>query len=105
MKFNLKNPSWLVGAIVLIIGTVLLVFTFVSAYMFLMRDFTISESDSLPKLFGSALAPLIEACIHIIYFGVMGWIGAMLTTRGIRLMLDAPKAKEEASAPASQSPT
>jgi hypothetical protein len=103
VKFNLKNPSWPVGVIVLLVGAALLVFTFMNAYTFLMHEFTISASDSLPQLFSSALAPLITACIHIIYLGVMGWIGAMLTTRGIRLMIDSQKAKEESQAPESPS--
>jgi hypothetical protein len=100
MKLNLKNPSLPVGLAVLIVGVILLVFTFTSAYGFLTRDFTAGESDSLTQLFGSALMPIIEACIHAIYLGIMGWIGAILTSRGIRLMVDSRTQDKQVAQPA-----
>lgn len=93
---KLKGSSWVVGVTVLCIGTGLLVFTFVSAYTFLISRFTMGEFGSLSELFGSALAPLLEACIHAVYLGIMGWIGAILTSRGIRLMVEGPKGDESA---------
>ncbi len=74
------------GLIVLFIGVILLAATFYSAYMFLVADITILTSVDLAELFGNALAPLIEAVIHILYLGVMGWIGSILTIRAVQLL-------------------
>jgi len=74
------------GLIVLFIGVVLLAATFYSAYVFLVADVTILTSVDLSELFGNALAPLIEAVIHILYLGVMGWIGSILTIRAVQLL-------------------
>ncbi|MCW4052258.1 MAG: hypothetical protein NWE78_03475, partial [Candidatus Bathyarchaeota archaeon] len=43
-------------------------------------------SADLAEVFGEALAPLIQACIRLMYLGVMGWIGSLLTVRGIPLV-------------------
>lgn len=74
------------GLIVLFIGVILLAATFYSAYMFLVADITILTSVDLAELFGNALAPLIEAVIHILYLGIMGWIGSILTIRAVQLL-------------------
>lgn len=74
------------GLIVLFIGVILLAATFYSAYMFLVADITILTSVDLAELFGNAIAPLIEAVIHILYLGVMGWIGSILTIRAVQLL-------------------
>jgi len=74
------------GLIVLFIGVVLLAATFYSAYVFLIDDVSILTSVDLSELFGNALAPLIEAVIHILYLGVMGWIGSILTIRAVQLL-------------------
>lgn len=74
------------GYATLFIGVALLAFTFVSAYLFLSSNPTITGSPDLVTVFGVALAPLIEACIRIMYLGVMGWIGSVLTIRGVQLI-------------------
>jgi len=74
------------GLITLFIGVGLLVFTFLNAYWFLAKDITIVASQDLVRAFGEALAPLVATCIHIMYLGVMGWIGSLLTLRGIPLL-------------------
>ena len=94
MKLKIKNPSWIVGAVVLAIGILLLVFTFITAYNLALTNFTVGETDDLIKIFGVAFTPLINACIHMIYLGVMGWLGALITTRGVKLMIEAPKPQE-----------
>jgi hypothetical protein len=38
------------------------------------------------EAFGEAIGPLIETCIRIMYLGIMGWIGSILTVRGIQLV-------------------
>ena len=72
------------GYVTLFIGVALLAFTFVSAYLFLSNDPSITGSHDLVAVFGDALAPLILTCIRIMYLGIMGWIGSILTVRGIQ---------------------
>jgi hypothetical protein len=79
------------GITVLGIGVALLVFTFISAYGFLTQSLSIIASEDLVRTFGEALAPLIATCIRIMYLGVMGWIGSLLTMRGVAIIANAPK--------------
>jgi len=83
LKFEKVEVS---GLIVLFIGVALLAATFYSAYIFLVADVTILASVDLAELFGNALAPLIKAVIHILYLGIMGWIGSILTIRAVQLL-------------------
>jgi len=77
---------------ILLVGIILLAFTFLNAYWFLQKDFSIISTSGLVDLFGEALGPLIEACIRIMYLGIMGWIGSIVTIRGVQL-LTSPKWK------------
>lgn len=83
MKFEKVETSAL---IVLFVGVILLAFTFFSAYAFLAGTLTILASSDLTELFGRALAPLIEAIIRILFLGVMGWVGSILTIRAVQLL-------------------
>jgi hypothetical protein len=76
----------LISYIILFTGIGLLAFTFVSAFVFLSSNTAISASSDLIDVFGSSLAPLIDASIRIMYLGVMGWIGSGLTARGVQLI-------------------
>lgn len=85
---------------VLLVGIILLAFTFLNAYWFLQEDFSIIYTSGLADLFGEALGPLIEACIRIMYLGIMGWIGSIVTIRGVQLLTSPkwkapPEVKEE----------
>lgn len=79
------------GVTVLMIGVALLIFTFFSAYGFLTKGLSIIASEDLVQTFGKALSPLVATCIRIMYLGVMGWIGSLLTIRGVTIMAHAPK--------------
>jgi hypothetical protein len=74
------------GLLVLFIGVGLLVFTFLNAYWLLSENTSIIDTQDLAAAFGQALAPLVATCIHITYLGIMGWIGSLLTLRGIPLL-------------------
>jgi len=97
---------------VLAIGVALLIFTFVSAYGFLTQDLSILTSSDLASTFGATLAPLISTCIRIMYLGVMGWVGSLLTIRGVTIISQArqtpavlteePTEVEEATQPATK---
>ncbi|MFQ5758249.1 MAG: hypothetical protein ACE5IF_01070 [Candidatus Bathyarchaeia archaeon] len=84
------------GYVVLFVGVALLVFTFVSAYLFLIGVLSILIEDWVAEL-GELLGPLVETCIRIMYLGIMGWIGALLTKRGIEFLTKLPReVKKEA---------
>jgi hypothetical protein len=82
-----KDNAMIIAYVILFTGIGLLAFTFISAYIFLINNPSITESTNLVDTFGSALAPLIGASIRIMYLGIMGWIGAGLTARGIQLII------------------
>ena len=75
---------------ILLVGVILLVFVFFNAYLFLQKDLSVIYTSGLEDLFGEALGPLIEACIRVMYLGIMGWIGSIVTIRGVQL-LTSPK--------------
>jgi len=91
MLKNFRDRIALSGLTVLMIGVTLLIFTFVSAYGFLTASLSIIASEDLVRTFGEALAPLIATCIRIMYLGVMGWIGSLVTIRGVTLIAHAPQ--------------
>ncbi len=74
------------GIIVLFIGVGLLIFTFFTAFGFLSESLRLVAYGDFARLFGEALAPLIVACIRVMYIGIMGWIGSILTIRGITII-------------------
>ena len=110
---TLRDKIALSGTIVLFIGVGLLLFTFFTAFGFLSESLNIIGYKDFAALFGEALAPLIAACIRIMYIGIMGWIGSILTIRGITILSNlpaaatkkvivSPKPKQEAKAKAKE---
>lgn len=96
---QLRDKVALSGITVLLIGVALLIFTFISAYGFLTQNLSIIASEDLVRTFGEALAPLIATCIRIMYLGVMGWIGSLLTIRGITILAHLPEKSAATTAP------
>jgi len=108
-----KDKIELSGLVMLFFGIGLLAFTFFSAYAFLVGGLSIQGSQNLVGVFGQALAPLFEAVIRILYLGVMGWIGSILTIRALQVlkmerteapMVQQPAAKAETKQMARQEP-
>jgi hypothetical protein len=91
MLKNFRDKIALSGVTVLVIGVILLIFTFVSAYGFLTQNLSIIASQDLVRTFGEALAPLIATCVRIMYLGIMGWVGSLLTIRGVTIIAHAPQ--------------
>ena len=91
MLKNFRDKIALSGLAVLMIGVALLIFTFISSYGFLTQTLSIIASEDLVQTFGEALAPLIATSIRVMYLGVMGWIGSLLTIRGVTIIAHAPK--------------
>jgi hypothetical protein len=88
---NFRDKIALSGFTVLGIGVGLLIFTFASAYVFLIEGLQIISTQDLAQAFGEALSPLIATSIRVMYLGVMGWIGSLMTIRGITMITNAPK--------------
>jgi hypothetical protein len=86
MPIRIRNKPQITGILVLFVGVALLAFTFINAFMFLQEPVSIIAAADLAMVFGEALAPLIQACIRLMYLGIMGWIGSLLTVRGIPLV-------------------
>ncbi|RLI22003.1 hypothetical protein DRO54_02240 [Candidatus Bathyarchaeota archaeon] len=80
------NKTEISGLTILFVGVALLIFTFLNAYWFLTQNLSLISTSDLVEAFGKALAPLIATCIRIMYLGIMGWIGSLLTLRGISLL-------------------
>ncbi|MGB9676759.1 MAG: hypothetical protein ACPL0C_06205 [Candidatus Bathyarchaeales archaeon] len=95
---NFKDKITISGIIVLMIGVALLIFTFISAWGFLTQSIQILPGD-FTQMFGEALGPLIATCIRIMYLGIMGWIGSLVTIRGVTLLTSAPRIETIAAAP------
>jgi hypothetical protein len=83
---NLRDNMTISGMSVLSVGVALLIFTFISAYGFLTQSLSIGASNDLVQTFGDALAPLILACIRLMYLGIMGWLASLLTIRGVTIL-------------------
>ena len=88
---NFREKTALSGITVLAIGIALLIFTFISAYVFLIANTQITSTQDLVQNFGESLAWLISTAIRVMYLGVMGWIGSLITIRGVTLITNAPK--------------
>ena len=86
MPINLANKPQVIGMLILFVGVTLLAFTFINAYLFLQEPLRIVATSDLAEVFGDALAPLIQACVRLMYLGVMGWISSLLTVRSIPLI-------------------
>jgi hypothetical protein len=86
-----KSKMAFSGVTVLCIGLTLLIFTFASAYAFLSEGLEILSTQDLAQTFGATLAPLIATSIRVMYLGVMGWIGSLITIRGVTIMANTPK--------------
>jgi hypothetical protein len=86
MPVRIENRPQVTGIAILFAGVALLVFTFINAFLFLLEPLSIVASADLAQVFGEALAPLIQSCVRLMYLGIMGWIGSLLTVRGIPLV-------------------
>lgn len=95
---SFRDKVTISGIVVLMIGVALLIFTFLSAWGFLTQSIQILPGD-FTQMFGEALGPLIATCIRIMYLGVMGWIGSLVTIRGVTLLTNVPRVEAVAVAP------
>lgn len=89
------NDVKLSGFAVLFIGVALLLFTFIMAYQFMVGIAEILTSGDYMDMFGKVLSPLIEYALRALFLGIMGWIGSILTRRGVQIITSEPKAEKK----------
>lgn len=80
-----SEKAELLAYILIAVGLLLLVTTFVVAYLMLTAVHSISTSSDLAKSLGEIFGPITETVIRIMFLGIMGWIGSISTIRGIQL--------------------
>jgi type IV secretory pathway VirB2 component (pilin) len=93
----------LMAYILIVVGLLLLIFTFIMAFFMLTSVVSISTQMDLSNALGEILGPIAEAVIKIMFLGVMGWTGSIATMRGIQLYKESkpavqpPKPEEKSS--------
>ncbi|MEM3770137.1 MAG: hypothetical protein QXG76_02995 [Candidatus Bathyarchaeia archaeon] len=75
----------LVAYILIAVGLLLLVITFIMAYLKLESVARIITSTNISEALGQIFGPIVEAVIKIMFLGIMGWTGSITTMRGIQL--------------------
>lgn len=85
---KIERPE-LVAYILIVVGLLLLIFTFIMAFLMLTSVIGIPTSMDLSRALGEILGPIAEAVIKIMFLGVMGWTGSIATMRGIQLYKEA----------------
>lgn len=86
------EKSELVSYILIAVGLILLILTFVIAYLMLTSSISLATSQDLAKAIGMILGPIAEAVIKIMFLGIMGWTGSIITMRGIQLYKESKSA-------------
>ncbi|RLI13512.1 hypothetical protein DRO33_01270, partial [Candidatus Bathyarchaeota archaeon] len=91
----------LMGICLLAVGICLILFTFWCGYIEYRSVPHIEITTTDPwEAFTEALKYLIEPCVKVMFLGVMGWAGVILTNRGVQLMrVPAPSAQAPLPSP------
>ena len=92
-KMKIEKPE-LVAYILIGVGVVLLILTFVMAYLILTSVASLSTSQDLSKALGEILGPIAEAVVRVMFLGIMGWTGSIATMRGIQLYKESKPATQ-----------
>ena len=78
--------SKIVGYAVLGAGIALIVASFAYALLFMLSFPPIPSSPNVAEAIGLAVAPLMNACVKVLFLGVMVWAGSIVSARGISLI-------------------
>ncbi|MBC7130039.1 hypothetical protein H5T51_02310 [Candidatus Bathyarchaeota archaeon] len=84
MSLKLEKAE-LMAYLIITVGLVLLILTFIIAYLMLMSIASIAVSQDLSEAIALILGPIAEAVIRIMFLWIMGWAGSITTIRGIQL--------------------
>ncbi|MEM3703092.1 MAG: hypothetical protein QXX79_01515 [Candidatus Bathyarchaeia archaeon] len=79
----------IVAYVLILVGLLLLICTFVMAYFMLTSVGSIATPQDLSKALGEIFGPIVETVIKIMFLGIMGWVGSIATIRGIQLYKEA----------------
>jgi hypothetical protein len=93
---KIEKPE-LVAYILITVGLVLLIFTFIMAYVMLIAETGILPAPNLSEALGEILGPIAEAIIRVMYLGIMGWTGSIATIRGIQLYKESKPTTQQPS--------
>lgn len=99
---KIERPE-LVAYILIGVGIVLLILTFVMAFLLLTSLLDISAGGNLSDAIGDILGPIAEALIKVMYLGIMGWVGSIATIRGIQLIKEIKQPPKAQAVPPSPS--
>ena len=95
------------SAALLAVGIGLLLFTFYCAYLEYLSAPRVeievtggAAAEEAWAIFTQILPYLIEPCIKVMFLGVMGWAGVVLTSRGVQLLRATAAARAPAPPPA-----
>jgi uncharacterized RDD family membrane protein YckC len=81
----------LMSYVLIIVGVILLFFTFVMAFVMITAELGILPSSDLSEALGDVIGPIAAALIRVLYLGVMGWTGSIATMRGIQFYREAKR--------------
>lgn len=81
----------LMAYILIIVGVILLIFTFAMAFVMITAELGILPSSNLSEALGDIIGPIAAALIRVLYLGVMGWTGSIATMRGIQFYREAKR--------------
>jgi len=96
MEMKIEKTE-LVSYILIAIGAILLISTFIVAYLQLIAQSSILPAPNLSEALGEILGPIAMALIKVLYLGIMGWTASIATIRGIQLYRETKKAPQPKS--------
>ena len=85
------------GYLVLGAGIALIAASFAYALLFMLNQPPIPSSPNVAEAIGLAVAPLMDACIKVLFLGVMVWAGSIVSARGISLIKPEEGGQKESS--------
>lgn len=86
------------GFIMLFLGAGLLTVTFMLAMLNLYGNIATIFGGGLTEILGASFGLLLNACVRAIYLGIMGWVGSIITARGVALLKGDGSAETEKAA-------
>lgn len=74
------------GFILLFLGVILLSLTFIIAIQNAYGSAAVVMKGGFTEVLGESFGILLNTCVKAIYLGVMGWVGSIITSRGVELL-------------------
>jgi len=95
MASRVRDKRFFLGLGVLVIGIILLAFTFWQAYMLLgevdpamfEEMFRSAGTEGLESVVSEAVSLLVYVALRVTYLGIMAWVGSLISQRGVQLIV------------------